>query len=74
MKYRLSFEIECGSKTCALSPGKFCKFLKSAGNGKCTCYFFGTLFDQYGWIQRHKDCLNNGILEKEDDQTTCYKS
>jgi len=59
MKRVLSFEIDCGDKTCASFPGKFCSFCRSTLRGNCTCYFFGALSDVDGWIQRHEECLQN---------------
>lgn len=57
MKYDITFEIECGSKTCASKPGEFCRFLVMNVFGKERCFLFGRVFDTDGWIQRHKDCL-----------------
>ena len=58
MKLKLSFNIECGEKTCAFEPGKFCTFFRGSLNGKDSCYIFGMVFENDdGWIQRHNDCL-----------------
>ena len=55
---KLTFDIECGEKTCASEPGKFCKFLRLGfGQRKQSCVLFGRVDDKDGWIQRHKDCL-----------------
>ena len=56
----LCFEIECGEKTCASKPGKFCRFFRSSLNGNDKCYLFGRVYpypDEYGWIQRHEGCI-----------------
>jgi hypothetical protein len=65
MKATIIFDIECGAKTCASEPGKFCRFLRAQLNGNCSCHLFGKLFDDSGWVQRHPDCLN--IAEQKDD-------
>jgi len=57
LKKKLTFTIECGEKTCASVPGKFCQFFKASLNGKNSCYLFGPVFDNDGWIQRHDECL-----------------
>jgi len=60
MKKKLTFTIDCGAKTCASVPGKFCHFIELKINGKNSCYIFGRLDDKDGWIQRHDECLKNG--------------
>jgi hypothetical protein len=63
MKATLTFEIECGRATCAVSKGKFCKFFTYDMKGQCSCYLFGRVFpDETGWTQRHEACLK---LSKE---------
>lgn len=58
MKQVLNFEFECGEKTCAESPGKFCKFMTyNSRSGKSICYFFGQLYDENGWVQRAEKCI-----------------
>lgn len=57
MKAIISFEIECGEKTCASAPGTFCKYFLNDMRGDGRCYFFGKVFDVDGWIQRHPDCF-----------------
>lgn len=57
MKVTLTFEIECGKETCAVSPGKFCRYWMGDAVGAGKCYFFGTLEDKDGWVQRHQKCL-----------------
>jgi hypothetical protein len=64
MKARLVFEIVCGKKTCARVPGEFCRFFRPSLNSAGNCYLFGKLFDEDGWVQRHKECLE---LAKEED-------
>jgi hypothetical protein len=60
MKKKLIFDIECGEKTCASEPGKFCQFLiLGMGQRKEACVLFGPVDEKDGWIQRHKDCLLN---------------
>ena len=58
MKYILSFSIECGKKTCASSPGKFCQYFGHDLRGNGLCHFFGTLEDKDGWVQRRDECLS----------------
>jgi hypothetical protein len=57
MKLKITLKIECGEKTCASIPGKFCHFLRISLNGKDSCSLFGNVFDKDGWIKRHPDCL-----------------
>jgi hypothetical protein len=66
MKQRLTFEIECGEKSCASEPGKFCQFANLAMAGKDSCYFFGLIFydKPHGWLQRHPDCLKLAQLSE----------
>ena len=62
MKKKISFDIECGEKTCASKPGNFCRFFRGSLNGNDTCYLFGRVYSYptgYGCIQRHKDCIKN---------------
>lgn len=58
MKFKL--EIECGEKTCASEPGKFCSQMSSKKYGTIPwCSFFDVeLFEKDGWIQRCEDCMN----------------
>ena len=65
VKYILSFEIECGEKTCAAIPGKFCKYFRYDLTGRNSCYFFGELKDKDGWVQRHFKCLSSCVLEEQ---------
>ena len=57
----LVFPIECGEKTCATEPGKFCNFLALNLKGEGLCYFFGRVEEALegpykGWIMRHNMC------------------
>jgi len=56
---KATIEIEMGEKTCAIEPGKFCKFLGSSSIGqKFHCMLFGEkVFDEGGWLQRCPKCL-----------------
>ena len=65
---------ECGKKTCAIEPGKFCRFVAVGDilGQKYLCTLFrkvdevtGTiefqeLVDVDGWFQRCPQCLNGG--------------
>jgi len=76
-KHIVQFEIDCGEKTCASEPGKFCEFLGTQRFGTIPlCLLFpqsnpepGTsasatpLKDRGGWLQRCEACLNAGILQ-----------
>ena len=54
MKARIIIAIECGEKTCASEPGKFCTYL--VGNYRCA--LFGRLYDnEDGWVARHPECM-----------------
>lgn len=67
MKKLITLEINCGKKTCASEPGKFCKFFgtKMLGQFPVCCLFPGadtsytTLEEVDGWVQRCEECLNN---------------
>ncbi len=60
---QLTLLIDCGEKTCASEPGKFCQFAQSNLTGfNVTCRLFGVrLHDDQGamlgWIQRCNECL-----------------
>lgn len=54
----LAFEINCGEKTCASEPGRFCEFFCDNCFGRPSCFFFGKLRDdEDGWVRRHERCL-----------------
>ena len=59
---QIIFNIECGEKTCAASPGRFCEFtgtVPMSMGQDFKCLLFGTkLFDVDGWIQRCPQCLD----------------
>jgi hypothetical protein len=65
MKATILFEIECGEKTCASEPGKFCEFTRVPANGDAYCALFSSpgkfnvirLRDSEGWLMRHEKCL-----------------
>lgn len=69
MEIKLSFIIECGEKTCASSPGKFCKFFGSRRFGTIACCLLfpdkeGLSFTELDtdndgeWTLRCEDCLS----------------
>lgn len=57
MKRTVTFE--CGERTCAVEPGKFCRFVVTRRCG--TVYecgaFNGELYDEGGWLMRCPACL-----------------
>jgi hypothetical protein len=55
----IRLETECGERTCASTPGKFCRFVKSKNFGtEFVCILFDRkLFDEGGWLQRCGECL-----------------
>jgi hypothetical protein len=62
MKITLTIPIECGEKTCASEPGKFCQFLDMGRwgcNPACSIWGVGLteLTEQTGWLQRCPQCL-----------------
>lgn len=71
----LSISINCGEKTCASEPGKFCQFLGSMRFGTCpVCMLFPMenpgrkdqgaatpLKEVDGWLQRCENCLSSEI-------------
>jgi len=79
MKLTASEAIECGEKTCASEPGKFCRFIGSRKFGQvaiCTRFLaedrkgtdFVTLDEFDGWVMRCDQCVHHfGTGEKEKD-------
>jgi hypothetical protein len=69
MKSKLCFEIESGEMTCAIVPGKFCRYMSWSMNGKTRCFFFGELEEEDEWTLRHQYCLNSTalIIPHKDD-------
>lgn len=66
-KYALKFDIECGEKTCASEPGKFCLYCTIGAFGGATCFFYGKLGESDGWVSRHPECLKNaGIINEQE--------
>jgi len=73
MKQTIKFEIECGEKTCASEPGKFCRFFQVSRFGTIpSCKLFSEqgargnwepLEEKDGWLQRHPECIRRS---KED--------
>jgi hypothetical protein len=59
MNYTIPIKIECGEKTCASEPGKFCNMLTLNVHGGGDCHLFGRVFDEYGWVMRHKKCIES---------------
>lgn len=58
MKQQITFEIECGEKTCASSKGSFCQFFRPSLGRDGSCHLFGPVYDDgSGWVQRHRDCM-----------------
>jgi len=66
MRARLTFEIECGERTCASKPGKFCRFLRTKKLGQIpVCDIFRErngeekrlLDSEEGWVLRCEECL-----------------
>lgn len=63
---KVSIEYECGEKTCAVAPGKFCRFVRVSRFGKrysCARFFDaggdpqGLKDSSEGWLARCKQCL-----------------
>lgn len=57
--YIIPIKIECGEKTCASEPGKFCNMLTLSMTGGGTCHLFGRVFEERGCIARHKKCIES---------------
>ena len=65
MKYQLTFEIECGEKTCASSsedgnPGKLCSYFMEPAKKRYSCWLFQVVlgeFTEVDKVLRHPDCL-----------------
>jgi hypothetical protein len=62
MKVVIETHIECGERTCATEPGKFCHKLgtKKFGSQPWCMLFDEQLFEQDGWVQRCKQCVEAG--------------
>ena len=70
---KVSIEYECGETTCAIEPGKFCKFVRVSHFGT---YFSCALFlgpdranrhledNENGWLARCEECLKQGDKNK----------
>lgn len=73
MKTRITLEIECGETTCAIEPGRFCRFLGSKKFGSISvCMLFPDpdgrgsdtmVWDKDGWVQRCPACLRAAVEE-----------
>ena len=63
---KVQVRLKCGEKTCAWSPGKFCRFFGSRnfGQNPICCLFpsdpgtYTDLNEIDGWIQRCEICLS----------------
>jgi hypothetical protein len=71
MKRTLEIEIECGDKTCASEPGKFCQFVGTKSFGKTyLCMLFPsedsyTILESGGWLMRCEQCLKSERKKEE---------
>jgi hypothetical protein len=63
-------EFESGDTTCAVEPGKFCRFASSKSFGSKP---FCTLFQEYiypdanGWLARTPSCMS--IYDQDEERT-----
>lgn len=57
---KITFETECGEKTCAAKPRQFCRFFGSKNFGQdAWCMWFNCeIRDKDGWVQRCQQCLD----------------
>ncbi len=79
MELTASETIDCGKKTCASEPGKFCRFIGSRKFGQiaiCTLFVaegrkgmeFVMLDERDGWVIRCDQCIQHfGTGEKENE-------
>ena len=60
---------EHGKKTCAVEPGKFCRFMYTKSFGTVpVCHLFDTnLHDVEGWVNRCPECLTE--YGEQDEET-----
>jgi len=62
--------VQCGEKTCAREPGKFCQFLYAKKNGGPLCGLFNQNLleiqkgDKTGWTRRCDPCYNAEYANK----------
>lgn len=68
-KLTIVADVECGEKTCASEPGKFCRFVLTSHFGQqwhCGLFTeidrrdsvqFRLLKEEGGWLMRHAACL-----------------
>lgn len=62
MNIEFRFTAQCGETTCASEPGRFCRFLQVHPIRDGNCELFGKVFEEGGWIQRHRHCLRDAIV------------
>jgi hypothetical protein len=69
MKFQIVTEINCGERTCATAPGKFCRFFSSRDWGtQPYCSFFQVdLFHVDGWAQRCPECLESARVVNQEE-------
>ena len=68
---KITITTECGEKTCAAKPGKFCRFVRTNYFGtKPICNLYGVyLWDEDGWLIRCEECLKENKGEKSHEWT-----
>ena len=66
---KITITTECGEKTCAAKPGKFCRFVRTNYFGtKPICNLYGVyLWDEDGWLIRCEECLKENKGEKSHE-------
>lgn len=74
-KKQLILEVDCGDKTCASEPGRFCQYLSTRNFGtESYCRIFGQVdyraspvaleTGEDGWLQRWPDCIEAEQTER----------
>lgn len=69
MKKIIQLEIDCGERTCASEPEKFCKYFwySITKDWICVCRIFGSLVVDDGWALRHPYCRKAESEVKENE-------
>lgn len=64
-----TIQFEHGETTCAVEPGKFCRWLGVSGFGTRTeCLLFSEkLFHEQGWLQRCGSCLKEFPVKEKPE-------
>ncbi len=60
----ITYEINCGVRSCASEPGKLCDFIRTTHHGRlfhCGLFDMEVLGETDGWLQRCDDCTEIAV-------------